>query len=228
MPTTGMNRRRNYTRSTADARAYGKPMSSKEGADQHLCGCRGACSWMSHTQGRAASTFLSAARYASPFLCQPQGTPAAARHTTCYRCFVPTLAANLSRQHRPSPQAPASTLPSASLPPVVPFPPLHTRPPCFTAAPPQYHCSCCNNSHALTLAAAHSRALEDSDVAPPCRAALLALTCRVCDPDVSSSTRSRSCTGSSSSSSSSSSHHNTTPHACSRRGDGLLLAMGAA
>ncbi|KAI8468730.1 MAG: hypothetical protein J3K34DRAFT_522732 [Monoraphidium minutum] len=48
----------------------------------------------------------------------------------------------------------------------------------------EFRCSCCNASHALTLARGFARVLDDGEAAPPCKAALRRLACRPCDPEV--------------------------------------------
>ena len=52
----------------------------------------------------------------------------------------------------------------------------------------QYGCSCCNASHALTLQRTSRVIAEDEDLSGDCKAGLLRLTCRVCDPLVSGTT----------------------------------------
>ena len=59
---------------------------------------------------------------------------------------------------------------------------LLLSPPCRPA--PQYACSCCNSSHALSILRAYARATDDADMSSSCKQALQLLACRPCDPEV--------------------------------------------
>jgi hypothetical protein len=61
--------------------------------------------------------------------------------------------------------------------------PLQLSPP----APPlllQYQCSCCNASHALAIQRSVQPLLLDDELGLSCKAGLVMLACRICDPQV--------------------------------------------
>lgn len=48
----------------------------------------------------------------------------------------------------------------------------------------QYRCSCCNASHALAIQRSVAPLLADEELGLACKAGLVALACRLCDPQV--------------------------------------------
>jgi hypothetical protein len=48
----------------------------------------------------------------------------------------------------------------------------------------QYRCSCCNASHALAIQRSVQQLLLDDELGLPCKAGLVMMACRLCDPRV--------------------------------------------
>jgi hypothetical protein len=87
----------------------------------------------------------------------------------------------------------APTIDGAARPPCTHVP-ITATVACAPPSPPmQYSCSCCNASHALTIARAYARATDGGELSPACRRAQRQLACRPCDPEVGTGLKAAVC-----------------------------------